>query len=179
MLPATFLGVIIACFAGEITCELLHQFTKNCYDNEFHEPGYAPGCMYPCTTGNEGERHIQRKEYRNATVCVDFQDNDEMKLRHVGVCFSGVCLGHRQRCPDCNEFQLQQRWNSLPELAGEFHRCARRNQSDPVENCLYVCKRTHDEVGKEGYFFGIYEEGNRCTRPDGKEGTCRSGWCSK
>uniref|UniRef100_V5GK08 Uncharacterized protein n=1 Tax=Ixodes ricinus TaxID=34613 RepID=V5GK08_IXORI len=61
MLAATFIGVFIACFAGEITCDLLHQTPKSCNDDEFHEPGYAPGCKYPCTTGNAGEDSIQEE----------------------------------------------------------------------------------------------------------------------
>uniref|UniRef100_V5HDU0 Secreted protein n=1 Tax=Ixodes ricinus TaxID=34613 RepID=V5HDU0_IXORI len=73
MLAATFIGVFIACFAGEITCDLLHQTPKSCNDDVFHEPGYAPGCKFPCTTGNVGEDSIQRKEYENATVCVEFK----------------------------------------------------------------------------------------------------------
>uniref|UniRef100_A0A0K8RGY2 Putative basic tail protein n=1 Tax=Ixodes ricinus TaxID=34613 RepID=A0A0K8RGY2_IXORI len=179
MLPATFLGVFIACFAGEITCELLHQFTKNCNDNEFHEPGYAPGCMYPCTTGYEGESNIQMKAYRNATVCVEFEDSGDTKLVHIGACFNGICTDHRTRCPGCTESDLEKRWSRLPELAGEFHRCPDRNQSTPVESCLYICKDIYEEVGKEGYFYGIYEDGSRCTSADGEEGTCTSGWCYK
>uniref|UniRef100_V5GMJ9 Putative 18 2 19 kDa secreted protein n=1 Tax=Ixodes ricinus TaxID=34613 RepID=V5GMJ9_IXORI len=93
MLAATFLGVFIACFAGEITCDLLRQTPKSCNDDVFHEPGYAPGCKFPCTTGNVGEDSIQRKEYENATVCVEFKDNDGAELDHVGVCFSGDMSG--------------------------------------------------------------------------------------
>uniref|UniRef100_V5H325 Basic tail protein n=1 Tax=Ixodes ricinus TaxID=34613 RepID=V5H325_IXORI len=115
MLAATFIGVFIACFAGEITCDLLHQTPKSCNDDEFHEPGYAPGCKYPCTTGNAGEDSIQRKEYRNATVCVGFKDNVGTELDHVGVCFSGECLDHKKQCPGCTEPELEQRWSRLPE----------------------------------------------------------------
>uniref|UniRef100_A0A0K8RIC2 Putative basic tail protein n=1 Tax=Ixodes ricinus TaxID=34613 RepID=A0A0K8RIC2_IXORI len=181
MLPVTFLGVFIACFAGEITCDVLPQSTKNCNDNDFHEPGYAPGCKYHCTTGNEGENHIQWEAYKNATVCVEFKDDDDTKLDHVGVCFSGVCLDHIKRCPGCTESELEQRWSSLPELNKEFHRCETRNQSSPVENCLYVCKESyyfdsHNFV-KIGYFYGIYEDGNLCKLEGDNTGVCRSGLC--
>ncbi|CAN7985709.1 unnamed protein product [Ixodes pacificus] len=40
MLAATFVGVTLACFAGEITCnelKQLGQYIQNCNDNEFHE----------------------------------------------------------------------------------------------------------------------------------------------
>uniref|UniRef100_A0A0K8R9E3 Putative basic tail protein n=1 Tax=Ixodes ricinus TaxID=34613 RepID=A0A0K8R9E3_IXORI len=181
MLAATFVGVILACFAGEITSNELKKMGKSvqgCNDNEFHDPGYAHGCKYHCTSGNEGETSIQEKEYSNATVCVVFKDNEDAKLDHVGICLSGECLGHRERCPKCTESELQQRWSQLPELAAEFHRCPDLSESDPVENCLYVCKATHDN-GKEGYFYGISKDNNPCKLTDGKEGTCRSGWLDK
>uniref|UniRef100_A0A0K8RJH1 Putative basic tail protein n=1 Tax=Ixodes ricinus TaxID=34613 RepID=A0A0K8RJH1_IXORI len=129
MLAATFVGVILACFAGEMTCHELKQIGKSiqgCNDNEFHDPGYSPGCMFPCTSGN-GETSVQMKEYKNATVCVDFEENEDKKPHHVGICFSGNCMGHRERCPECTESELQQRWSRLPELAGEFHRCPTLN----------------------------------------------------
>uniref|UniRef100_A0A0K8RHH0 Putative basic tail protein n=1 Tax=Ixodes ricinus TaxID=34613 RepID=A0A0K8RHH0_IXORI len=179
MLAATFFGMTIACFVGEITCnelKQLGQYIQSCGDNQFHEPGYSRGCTYSCTSGNEGENSVQINDYRNATVCVEFTDNDDTKLDHVGVCFSGVCLGHKERCPDCTESQLEERWSRLPELAGEFHRCRTLNEGAPVGNCLYVCTDTH-EVGKEGYFYGIYKDGNPCTVENGKNGVCRSGWC--
>ncbi|XP_040070386.1 uncharacterized protein LOC8042332 [Ixodes scapularis] len=181
MLAATFVGVIVACFAGEIACnelKQLGQYIQGCNDNEFHEPGYAPGCTYSCTSGTEGENSVQTNDYRNATVCVEFEDNDDTKLDHVGICLSGVCRGHRERCPGCTESELQQRWSQLPELAAEFHRCPDLSESDPVENCLYVCKANHDN-GKEVYFYGIYKDDNPCKPADGDEGTCRSGWCYK
>uniref|UniRef100_A0A0K8R8M1 Putative basic tail protein n=1 Tax=Ixodes ricinus TaxID=34613 RepID=A0A0K8R8M1_IXORI len=179
MLAATFVGVILTCFAGEITCNELEKMGKSvqgCNDNEFHDPGYAKGCKYHCTSGDEGETQIQEKEYRNATVCVEFEDNDDTKLHHVGVCFNGICMDHRTRCPGCTESDLEQRWSSLPELAAEFHRCTTLKQSTAVENCLYVCKDTHDN-GKGGYFYGIYDDGNPCKLAEGNEGVCRSGWC--
>uniref|UniRef100_V5HBD2 Basic tail protein n=1 Tax=Ixodes ricinus TaxID=34613 RepID=V5HBD2_IXORI len=181
MLAATFFGMIIACF-GEITCnelKQLGQYIQSCGDNQFHEPGYARGCTYSCTSGNEEENSVQINKYRNATVCVEFTSNDDAKLDHVGICLNGVCRGHTERCPDCTESQLQQRWSSLPELAAQFHQCPRLKQSAPVENCLYVCTATYDEVGKEGYFYGIYEDGNPCTSAGGEEGVCTSGWCYK
>uniref|UniRef100_A0A0K8RAH2 Putative basic tail protein n=1 Tax=Ixodes ricinus TaxID=34613 RepID=A0A0K8RAH2_IXORI len=179
MLAATFFGVILACFAGEITCNEMKAMGKSiqsCNDDEFHDPGYAHGCKYHCTTGNEGETHIQEKEYRNATVCVVFQENENAKLDRIGICLSGECKEHKERCPGCTEPQLEQRWSSLPELAGEFHRCPTLNESTPVDNCLYICTDTH-EVGKDGYFYGIYQDGNPCKVANGNEGTCRSGWC--
>uniref|UniRef100_A0A0K8R8F9 Putative basic tail protein n=1 Tax=Ixodes ricinus TaxID=34613 RepID=A0A0K8R8F9_IXORI len=181
MLPATFLGVFIACFAGEITCDVLPQPTKNCNDNDFHEPGYALGCTYHCTTGNQGESHIQTEAYNNATVCVEFKENDDTELDHVGVCFSGECLDHKKRCPGCTELDLQMRWSLLPELNKDFRRCKTLNQSSPVENCLYVCRAPYyfDSHSSEniGYFYGTYEEGNPCKLEGDKTGVCRSGWC--
>uniref|UniRef100_A0A0K8R8P0 Putative basic tail protein n=1 Tax=Ixodes ricinus TaxID=34613 RepID=A0A0K8R8P0_IXORI len=181
MLAATFIGVFIACFAGEITCDLLHQTPKSCNDDVFHEPGYAPGCKFPCTTGNVGEDSIQRKEYENATVCVEFKDNDGTELDHVGVCFSGECLDHKKQCPGCTEPELEQRWSQLPELNKEFHRCETRNQSSPVKNCLYVCTAPHyfdsHSLVKTGYFYGIYVDGNPCELEGDSTGVCKSGWC--
>uniref|UniRef100_A0A090X830 Putative secreted protein n=1 Tax=Ixodes ricinus TaxID=34613 RepID=A0A090X830_IXORI len=172
MLAATFFGVILACFAGEITCNEMKKIGKvytglqrrlNSTIRDMHQVS-----MYPCTSGNAGEASIQGKEYSNATVCVVFKDNVGAELDHVGVCFSGECLGHRERCPGCTESELQQRWSQLPELAAEFHRCPDLSESDPVENCLYVCKATHDN-GKEGYFYGISKDNNPCKLTDGQK----------
>uniref|UniRef100_A0A0K8RL11 Putative basic tail protein n=1 Tax=Ixodes ricinus TaxID=34613 RepID=A0A0K8RL11_IXORI len=181
MLAATFFGVILACFAGEITCNEMKAMGKSiqsCNDDEFHDPGYSPGCMFPCTSGN-GETSLQMKKYKNATVCVDLEENEDKKLHHIGICLSGKCTGHRERCPECTESQLQQRWSSLPELGAQFHRCPTLDQSTPVGNCLYICKDIYDEVEKEGYFYGIYKDGNPCRLTDSTEGECRSGWCCK
>uniref|UniRef100_V5ICG4 Putative 18 3 19 kDa secreted protein n=1 Tax=Ixodes ricinus TaxID=34613 RepID=V5ICG4_IXORI len=98
MLPSVhFFGVFQSlALSGEITCDVLPQPTKNCNDNDFHEPGYALGCTYHCTTGNQGESHIQTEAYNNATVCVEFKENDDTELDHVGVCFSGECLDQQK-----------------------------------------------------------------------------------
>uniref|UniRef100_A0A147BVX0 Basic tail protein n=1 Tax=Ixodes ricinus TaxID=34613 RepID=A0A147BVX0_IXORI len=181
MLAATFIGVFIACFAGEITCSLLHQTPKSCKDNVFHEPGYSPGCKYPCTTGDVDESKLQMKDYNDSTVCVEFQDNNDTKLDYFGVCFSGECRGYKEQCPECTESQHLQRWSSLPELGAQFHRCPTLDQSSAVENCLYVCTDSYyfdsNSIEKSGYFYGIYKDGSPCKLEGDSTGVCRSGWC--
>ncbi|EEC19121.1 secreted protein, putative [Ixodes scapularis] len=180
MLAATFVGVILACFAGEITCnefKQLHQYIQSCNNNEFHEVILVL-THFRLRQKAQDRRRPRTRRLRSNSYKPDFEENEDKKPHHVGICLSGKCVGHRERCPECTESELQQRWSQLPELAAQFHRCDDLSEVIEVERCSmtrYATSPLSAALRALRYFFQW--DGNPCTPADGKEGKCRSGWC--
>uniref|UniRef100_A0A0K8R980 Putative basic tail protein n=1 Tax=Ixodes ricinus TaxID=34613 RepID=A0A0K8R980_IXORI len=166
MMAAQLLIVTVACLA-QMTGAELNPDLKRCADKVFDDPGYSLGCTYTCKSGNRSDDTEYWGTYYDATVCVVLENGDPDKFDHIGTCQKGICVQYTGN-------NLQDVWNTLPELQGQFHDCPPVSSMDPVDNCLYICKR--HQYGKEGYFFGIYQDYNPC-KFNGKLGQCRSGLC--
>uniref|UniRef100_A0A0K8RL16 Putative basic tail protein n=1 Tax=Ixodes ricinus TaxID=34613 RepID=A0A0K8RL16_IXORI len=169
MMAAQLLIVIVACLAGQITCAELDPLLKRCEDKVFDDPGYSLGCTYTCKNGNRSDDTEYWGTYYDATVCVALRDGDPDKFDHIGTCKNGVCVEYK-------EDNIQDVWSQLPETQAEFHDCDHISSKDPVDKCLYICKNRH-EHGKDGYFYGIYQDYNPC-KFNGGDGQCRSGLCT-
>nr|AAM93663.1 putative 18.7 kDa secreted protein [Ixodes scapularis] len=168
MLAAQLLIVIVACLAGQITCAELDPALKRCEDKVFEDPGYSLGCTYTCENGNTSDDTVYWGIYKDATVCVDLQDGDPNQFNHIGTCKSGTCVEYKEE-------NIQQVWSTLPETQAQFHHCLRMSSKDPVDSCLYICKKHHH--GKERYFYGAYEDSNKCNLKNGDIGVCLSAFC--
>uniref|UniRef100_A0A0K8RHG1 Putative basic tail protein n=1 Tax=Ixodes ricinus TaxID=34613 RepID=A0A0K8RHG1_IXORI len=167
MLAAQLLYVIVACL-GQITCAKLDPALKRCPNKAFDDPGYSLGCTYTCKNGNTNDDTVYWGTYNDATVCVDLRDGDPNQFSHIGTCKSGTCVEYKEE-------NIQQVWSTLPETQAQFHDCLRMSSMEPVEKCLYICKKT--QRGKEGYFYGAYEDYNKCKLKDGEIGVCLSAFC--
>uniref|UniRef100_V5IG37 Basic tail protein n=1 Tax=Ixodes ricinus TaxID=34613 RepID=V5IG37_IXORI len=168
MMAAQLLIVIVACLAGQITCAELDPLLKRCEDKVFDDPGYSLGCTYTCKSGNRSDDTEYWGTYYDATVCVDLNNGDPDQLNHIGTCRNGVCVQYEAE-------NIQQVWSTLPETQDQFHNCLRKSSENPVDNCLYICKKT--AYGKEGYFYGAYQDYNKCKLKNGDTGVCLSAFC--
>uniref|UniRef100_A0A147BXK5 Basic tail protein n=1 Tax=Ixodes ricinus TaxID=34613 RepID=A0A147BXK5_IXORI len=167
MLAAQLLIVIVACL-GQITCTELNPDLKRCQEKVFDDPGYSLGCTYTCKSGNRSDDTEYWGIYCDATVCVALRDGDPDKFDHIGTCKNGVCVEY-------TAVNVQQVWSILPETQPQFHDCDPKSSKDPVDKCLYICKKSH-EHGKDGYFYGIYQDNSPCNFKN-TTGQCRSGMC--
>uniref|UniRef100_A0A0K8R8L5 Putative basic tail protein n=1 Tax=Ixodes ricinus TaxID=34613 RepID=A0A0K8R8L5_IXORI len=170
MPTSRLLIVTIACLAGQITCDELDPNLKRCEDKAFNDPGYSPRCAYTCRNGLLADETEYWGIYKDATVCVVLQNGDPNKFQHVGTCKNGICVQYEGP-------NTQQVWSQLPELQDQFHECDTISSGDSVENCLFVCKKYQYPYEKEGYFYGVYKDGNKCKLENGEVGVCFSGFC--
>ncbi|XP_029838107.2 uncharacterized protein LOC115321967 [Ixodes scapularis] len=166
-MPAMRLLIVTVACLGQITCAELNPALKRCEDKVFDDPGYSPSCTYTCKNGNVTDDTVYWGNYEDATVCVAFQDGDPNKFDYVGTCKNGTCLEYK-------EANTEQVWKTLPETQAQFHHCDSKSSRDPVDKCMYICKKS--EAGEEGYFYGIYKDYNQCNFNNGP-GQCRSGRC--
>ncbi|XP_040070369.1 uncharacterized protein LOC115325303 [Ixodes scapularis] len=167
-MPAASLFIVIVACLGEITCVKLDPDLKRCPDGDFYDLGYSPHCTYTCRNGSLDDDTEYWGDYKDGIACVALTNANSTQFTHIGTCKNGTCVKY-------DEANIQQVWSTLPELQAEFHDCDTISSDNPVENCLYICKKS--QFANEGFFFGIYRDRNTCKVKNGELGICLSGFC--